>query len=167
MKRKLLLIISIFFSIYSYSQENVKNDVAEIIKIIINKYETNNQNLVFYKFINDKILSDFQYIYFDTISNKKIDNIILKDYIFNYDSNYSILKKNNLKKLKKIVRINYKKTYSLHPKLYISYPIFSINNKIAIVYSSYLCGPLCEIESFGLLCRKKPITLTFFLKFIQ
>lgn len=100
MRRNFLVFIILLVCDLTYSQHDKRSNYKEIINLIVNEFGKNKENIIYYKFINEDIISDLKFIYYKNLSDdsNNHDSINFKGYIFNYENSYKQL---SLKKVKK------------------------------------------------------------------
>ena len=165
MKKTLFTILFLTCSV-SFSQ--IKNDLTEIIEIIVTDYKSDTIN-VYHRFKNFRLLSDL-----DRLKSDK-DSKIHEKYDSELDSNgininweievaemyddsvtvnierlkvkffpsITFIDKKENKRIKRYFKTKYEKNKRKKPIAYISVPLISTDGKKAIVYGSYICGSLC------------------------
>jgi len=155
MKRNLLLLIVLIFSSCIYAQSAEVNNQVEIIKLVVDKFNKNEKNNVYYRFDNRSLLKDLDFTFYENIELDHSDSAIikLKDIDFKYWTNSTLLKKTNNKRIKPFLKRDYIKNWSNTPTAYISFPLISIDGENAIVYARYVCGSLCGSSGYFYLKR--------------
>lgn len=150
MKRSILLLIMLVFSNGIFAQSSLLNDQCEIIKLVVDKFNKNKKNIVYYRFDNHSLLKDLDFTFYENIEFDHSDSAIikLKDIDFKYWTNSTLLKKTNNKRIKSFFNRDYIKNMSNKPTAYISFPLVSIDGENAIVYARYVCGGLCGSSGY-------------------
>ncbi|WLD24020.1 hypothetical protein NU10_01115 [Flavobacterium dauae] len=159
MKRSLLLLIMLIFSSCIYAQSTEVNDQVEIIKLVVDKFNKNGKNIVYYRFDNRSLLNDLFLSFSGNIEFDHSDSAIikLKDIDFKYWTNSTLLKKTNNKRINPFLKRDYIKNWSNKPTAYISFPLISIDGENAIVYARYVCGGLCGSSGYFYLKKTEDI----------
>lgn len=155
MKRRLLLLIMLIFSSCIYGQSTDVYNQVEIIKLVVDKFNKNEKNIVYYRFDNRSLLNDLFLAFSGSIEFDHSDSAIikLKDIDFKYWTNSTLLKNTNNKRVKPFLKRDYIKNWSKTPTAYISFPLISIDGENAIVYARYVCGSLCGSSGYFYLKR--------------
>jgi len=150
MRRSLLLLILLIFSSCIYGQSTDINNQVEIIKLVVDKFNKNEKNIVYYRLDNNSLLNDLFLAFSGNIEFDHSDSAIikLKDIDLKYWTNSTLLKKTNNKRVKPFFNRDYVKNKSNKPIAYISFPLISIDGENAIVYASYVCGGLCGSRGY-------------------
>src|SRR5687767_11756312 len=87
---------------------------------------------------NSEILSDTTLSFYEIIDQIN-DTIIVEGYKFSYSESHRLLRKTNRKKIPS----SKNHSNNNNKKLSFSYPIYSIDENIAMVYAVTYCGLLC------------------------
>ncbi|SFT42157.1 hypothetical protein SAMN05216474_0470 [Lishizhenia tianjinensis] len=153
-------ISAILISIIGFSQS--KEDVQQITQVLVNNYAKDSIK-VYNKYVNSSLIKELEdsklNLFIEWLDREKIkEDTLSKDRqidFFNdsmkfdfegieviYCSDERLEKKNN-SKFKAKANKEYLTRKRKTPMAYISFPIVSVNGKNAIVYCTYLCGPLC------------------------
>ena len=150
-----------FILISSFAFSQTKDDLTDIINLVIEKYQTDSI-LVYNRFENNKLLSDFERKKLSYYNIKSLDDDRLNEFyidtlkyrmdyantkyfelLYYPNSEDNILEKKNNKRINRYTDIKLRNNTKKYPLAFISYPLISIDNKKAIAYGRYVCGPLC------------------------
>lgn len=159
--KKLLVLISLLNVSIAFSQTD--KDISEIIGLVVEEYNSDTIN-VYFRFKNGKLKSDLNLIksiqdrrifgLYDSGFDSYVDNVApridddsvtvrMKKVKLVYSTQHKIAKKTDNKKIRRFLKLNFKKSKKKGPVAFISIPLLSIDTKKTIVYGSYYCGGLC------------------------
>ena len=155
------LILLILFTTEGFCQSS--KDIGQITQLLVKEYAADTIR-VYHKFNNRGLIKDIEEAKsnFDFEKMKEVelmnDSLSIDEEFSMFDYNIIIefeglrikyyesekqLKRVNKKKLKKYCHGKYQKRKKKIPIAFISSPLISDDGRHAIVYCSYVCGPLC------------------------
>ena len=151
------ILTSIFILISCFVSSQTKEDVSQIINLVIQEYNPDS-TYIYNRFKNTNLLSDIERRYFFEIENlddERLNEFYVDTLAYNLDYAKKYFKlpfylnlDNNINKTdnKRINKYTDKKVENnrkKRPIAFISYPLISVDNKKAVVYGAYVCGGLC------------------------